>query len=329
MSQDICYDLGLYQAEEGLSMSKDIRAGVIGAGRLGNIHARVYSEIPHIELVGVCDIDAHRAGTAGSQYKTKAFGDYRTLLPLVDIVSIATPTSTHFEIAKQAILLGKHVLIEKPITDNLRLARILVRLARRRRIILQVGHVERFNAAFVEVQKMAVNPRFIECHRLSPFPNRSLDIGVVFDLMIHDIDIILGLVRSKVRRIDAIGVSVLTPFEDIANVRLTFRNGCIANLTASRISEEPLRKIRMFLKDTYISLDYQAQEAFCFKKEKTAINKTPIPIEKEEPIKKEIESFTVCVRNNRRPVVSGVEAYQALKLATKIRDIIWKKRFLL
>ena len=219
-------------------------------------------------------------------------------------------------------------MIEKPITDNLRQAKALIKLARKKKIILQVGHVERFNSAFIAVQKIVTSPRFIECHRLSPFPNRSLDIGVVFDLMIHDLDILLGLIHSRVKHIDAVGVSVLTPFEDIANVRLHFQNGCIANLTASRISEEPLRKIRIFLKDTYISLDYQLQEAFCYKKEKTAIIKTPLPIEKEEPIKKEIESFLLCVRNNRKPVVSGLEAYQALKLATKIRDIIWKKRFL-
>ncbi len=309
-------------------MSTELKVGVIGVGRLGSIHTRVYTEIPHIKLIGVCDTDTNRSATVAHQYRTEAFGDYRTLIHQADIISIATPTNTHFEIAKYAILAKKHVLIEKPITNNLRHARILAKLAHRKRVILQVGHVERFNSAFVATQKLAVNPRFIECHRLSPFPNRSLDIGVVFDLMIHDIDIVLGLIRSKIKRIDAVGVSVLTPFEDIANVRLNFANGCTVNLTASRISDEPMRKIRIFLKDTYISLDYQAQEAFCYKKEKTSIIKTSIPIEKEEPIKKEIESFIVCVRNNRKPIVSGIEAYEALKLATKIRDIIWKRRFL-
>ncbi len=312
-------------------MPFELKAGVIGAGRLGSVHARVYAEIPHISLAGVCDIDANKAASVSVNHSTKAFIDYKSLLPLVDMVSIATPTNTHFEIAKYAILQKKHVLIEKPITDNLKAARALIRLARKNKVILQVGHVERFNSAFIAAQKLATNPRFIECHRLSPFPNRSLDIGVVFDLMIHDIDIILGLVHSKIKRIDAVGVSVLTPFEDIANVRLNFKNGCTVNLTASRISDEPLRKIRIFLKDTYISLDYQAQEAFCYKKEKGSIVKTLIPIEKEEPIKKEIESFTLCVRNNRKPVVSGVEAYEALKVATKIRDLIhhkplWRKR---
>lgn len=303
-------------------MTTELKAGVIGTGRLGKIHARVYTEIPHIKLVGVCDTDANKAASVAQQHQTQAFTDYKSLIPHLDILSIATPTNTHFEIAKYAILQGKHVLIEKPITDNLRHAKILIKLARRKKVVLQVGHVERFNSAFIAAQKLTVNPRFIECHRLSPFPNRSLDIGVVFDLMIHDIDIVLGLIHSRLRRIDAVGVSVLTPFEDIANVRLSFQNGCTVNLTASRISEEPLRKIRIFLKDTYISLDYQAQEAFCYKKEKTSIIKTPIPIEKEEPLKKEIESFTLCARHNHKPVVSGIEAYEALKLATKIRDLI-------
>ncbi|QAT16378.1 UDP-N-acetylglucosamine 3-dehydrogenase [Candidatus Velamenicoccus archaeovorus] len=303
-------------------MPHELKVAVIGCGRLGSIHTRVYTEIPYIRLVGVCDIDAVRAEQLAQTHHTQAFTDYKTLIPQADIVSIATPTSTHFEVAKFAIAHKKHVLIEKPITNDLRQARKLIRLARRFRVILQVGHVERFNSAFIAAQKIVHQPRFIECHRLSPFPNRSLDIGVVFDLMIHDIDIILGLIQSKITHIDAVGVNVLTPFEDIANVRLHFRNGCIVNLTASRISDEVMRKIRIFLKDTYISLDYQVQEAFVYKKENHSITKTAIPIEKEEPIKKEIESFTVCVRNHRQPVVSGIEAYEALRLATKITRII-------
>ncbi len=306
-------------------MAQVLKVGIIGTGKLGSLHTRIYSEIPHVNIAGVCDTDINKAAAVAHQFKTRAFGDYKSLLPLVDMVSIATPTNTHFEIAKYAILNKKHVLVEKPVTDNLRMARILMKLAKRKKVILQVGHVERFNSAFLATQKLAVHPRFIECHRLSPFPNRSLDIGVVFDLMIHDIDIVLGLVHSRLKNIDAVGVSVLTPFEDIANVRLNFANGCTVNLTASRISDESMRKIRIFLKDTYISLDYQAQEAFCYKKEQTSIIKTPIPIEKEEPIKKEIESFCFCVRNNKKPVVSGIEAYEALRLATKIRNIIHRK----
>jgi len=309
-------------------MAQELRIGVIGAGRLGSIHARIYTEIPQVKLVGVCDVLTERAHILADSHGARVFQDYRELLPLVDAVTVASPTNTHSGIAKVAIRMGKHVLVEKPVTDDLRQARALNTLAARHNVILQVGHVERFNSAFIATKKLTVHPRFIECHRLSPFPNRSLDIGVVFDLMIHDIDIVLGLVRSPVRRIDAVGVSVLTPFEDIANVRLTFKNGCIANLTASRISEEPMRKIRIFLRDAYISLDYQAQEAFCYKKEKNSINKMAIPIEKEEPLKTEIEDFIACVRQGRKPVVSGLEAYQALKLATQIRHLIWKRRLL-
>lgn len=307
-------------------MTKQLKAGVIGTGKLGTIHAKAYAQASGIIFAGVCDIDKNKAENCAHLYKTTPFENYKKLVSETDLLSIATPTNTHFEIARYAIKHKKHVLIEKPITQDLRQAKQLITLADKNKIILQVGHIERFNSAFLATQKIAVNPLFIECHRLSPFPNRSLDIGIVFDLMIHDIDIVLGLVHSKIKRIDAVGVSVLTPFEDIANVRINFQNGCTANLTASRISQESLRKIRIFLKDTYISLDYQAQEAFACKKEKDSIIKTPIPIEKEEPIKREIESFIDCARYNKKPVVSGIEAYQALKLATKIRDAIWKKR---
>ncbi len=307
-------------------MTKQLKAGVIGAGKLGAIHSKVYAQASGIIFTGICDIDINKAENCASLYKTAPYKDYKKLIAETDLLSIATPTNTHFEIARYAIQHKKHVLIEKPITQGLKQAKHLIALADKNKVTLQVGHIERFNSAFLATQKIAINPLFIECHRLSPFPHRSLDIGIVFDLMIHDIDIVLGLVNSKIKRIDAAGVSVLTPFEDIANVRINFQNGCTANLTASRISQESLRKIRIFLKDTYISLDYQAQEAFAYKKEKESIIKTPIPIEKEEPIKREIESFIDCARYNKKPVVSGVEAYQALKLATKIRDAIWKKR---
>lgn len=313
-------------AKTNKKMKKQLKVGVIGAGKLGTIHAKAYAQADGITFIGICDIDKHKAQNCADLYKTSPFQDYKALIAQTDLLSIATPTNTHFEVAKYAIEHKKHVLVEKPITEDLQQAKNLIILAKKHKVILQVGHIERFNSAFVATQKIAIDPLFIECHRLSPFPHRSLDIGIVFDLMIHDIDIVLGLVNSKIKRIDAVGVSVLTPFEDIANVRLSFQNGCTANLTASRISQESLRKIRIFLKDTYISLDYQAQEAFAYKKEENSIVKTPIPIEKEEPIKKEIESFIDCVRYNKKPVVSGIEAFQALKVATKIRDIIWKRK---
>jgi predicted dehydrogenase len=191
---------------------------------------------------------------------------------------------------------------------------------------LQVGHVERFNSAFTTIEPIVQNPLFIECHRLNLFPNRSLDIGVVMDLMIHDIDIILGLVKSPIKDIQAVGITVLTDKEDIANVRLTFANGCVCNVTASRISPEVTRKIRLFTKNAYISLDYAKQEANMYTKDETGIHKRSIPIEKEEPLKKELESFLDCVREDLRPKVSGVEGRQALKVALDINKKIWEHR---
>ena len=304
-----------------------LKVGVIGIGRLGSIHTRVYAELDHVELVGICDIDSKKLDQATKQFKKPGFANHKDLFGKVDAVSIAVPTNKHYEIAKDFIEQGVHLLIEKPITNNLPQAAELIKLAKDHKVILQVGHVERFNSAFSAVQKIVKNPRFIECHRLSPFPHRSLDIGVVLDVMIHDIDIILGLVHSDIKLVEAVGVPVLTTFEDIANVRLTFQNGCVCNLTASRISEEAMRKIRIFLSDTYISLDYGSQEAFLYKKERKQILKEPLPIEKEEPLKREIESFIDCVINKKRPLVSGEEAFQALQLSDKIlKAILGKKK---
>ncbi len=305
---------------------KKLKVGVIGIGRLGSIHTRVYDELQEVDLVGICDIDPQKLEKAIKQFKVPTYLDYKELINKVDAISIAVPTKKHFQIAKDFIENNIPLLIEKPITNKLAQAEELITLAKKHNVIMQVGHVERFNSAFSAVQKIVKNPRFIECHRLSPFPHRSLDIGVVLDVMIHDIDIILGLVNSNIKSVEAVGVPVLTQFEDIANVRLTFENGCVCNLTASRVSEESMRKIRIFLSDTYISLDYGSQEAFLYKKENKQIIKEVLPIEKDEPLKREIESFIDCVRNKKRPLVSGEEAYQALHLADRIIDKIWDKK---
>lgn len=318
---DFCRGLCYYA----FSMEKP-NVGVIGIGRLGSIHGRVYKELDKVRLAAICDLDPQKLNATAAQYAVAAFSDYRELSGRVDAVSIAVPTNKHFHIAKYFINNGVHVLIEKPITNDLSQAKELIRLAQKNKVTLQVGHVERFNSAFFAIEKIVKNPRFIECHRLSPFPHRSLDIGVVLDVMIHDIDIVLGLVKSQIKRVEAVGVPVLTPYEDIANARLTFKNDCVCNLTASRISEEAMRKIRIFLKDTYISLDYGSQEAFLYKKENEKIIKEPLPIEKEEPLKNEIESFVDCIIFNKRPLVSGEEAYQALALSDKILRKIWNKR---
>lgn len=303
-----------------------LKVAVVGVGRLGSIHTRVYKELNRVELIGICDINSQKLNTLTSQYNLTGYTDYKELFNKTDAVSIAVPTNQHYQIAKDFIQNGKHVLIEKPITNNLNDADELIKLAKKNNVILQVGHIERFNSAFSAIEKIVKNPRFIECHRLSPFPHRSLDIGVVLDVMIHDINIILGLVKAKIKQVEAVGVPVLTPFEDIANVRLTFQNNCVCNLTASRISDEAMRKIRIFLQDSYISLDYGNQQAILYKKQGDQITKESLPIEREEPLKAEIESFINCIENNMVPLVSGEEAYQALLLSDKILRKIWNKR---
>ncbi|MBN1913099.1 MAG: Gfo/Idh/MocA family oxidoreductase [Candidatus Omnitrophica bacterium] len=304
---------------------RKIKVGVIGLGYLGKIHARLYKEINTCQLVAGCDIDIQRAKEVSSELGIDFCLEYKELFGKVDAVSIATPTKLHYRIARDFLNNRIHTLVEKPFTTGLKEASALIKIAKRHGLILQVGHVERFNSAFSATEKIIHEPQFIECHRLSKFPNRSLDIGVVLDLMIHDIDIVLGLVKSPVKKIQAVGIPVLTPFEDIANARLTFKNGCVANLTASRISDEGMRKIRIFFKNTYISLDYKNEEAFVYKKTSSGITKTALPIEKEQPLKKELSSFVECVTDKKTPLVSGKIAKDALDVAFVIRNQICKK----
>ncbi|MDP2939206.1 MAG: Gfo/Idh/MocA family oxidoreductase [Candidatus Omnitrophota bacterium] len=304
---------------------QNLKVGVIGVGHLGEKHARIYSKLlSKVNLVGICDINEQRLKEVGTQFAVGQFNNHLKLLDKVEAVSICVPTNLHASIAKDFLSNECCVLVEKPITPTLQEADELISLAKKKNLILQVGHVERFNSAYQAIKVLAKNPKFVECHRLSPFPNRSLDIGVVLDLMIHDIDIILGLVESKISDIQAVGVKVLTDYEDIANARITFKNGCVSNLTASRVSNETMRKIRLFLKETYISLDYCLQEAFIYKKLGKLISKHSLPIEKEEPLKKELESFVDCVSSHQKPLVSGIEGRAALELALKIIQKIWK-----
>ena len=307
-----------------LSMGK-LRLAVIGVGHLGSIHAKIYQENPNCELVGVCDSNLERLNQVCATLKTKGYTDYQELFGKTDAVSIAVPTALHHKIAARFLESGIHALVEKPFTLTLKEADQLIKLASRNKLILQVGHIERFNSAFAATQKIIKTPKFIECHRLSTFPNRSLDIGAVLDIMIHDIDIVLGLVDSPLKRIESVGVNVLTKFEDIANARLTFKNGCVANLTASRVSDETMRKIRIFQEDTYISLDYKTAEASVYRKIGLQITKENLPIEKEQPLQKELESFIACLTNNTTPLVSGAVARQALAVALEIQKQIWKK----
>ncbi|MFC1703172.1 Gfo/Idh/MocA family oxidoreductase [Candidatus Omnitrophota bacterium] len=307
---------------------RKVNIAVIGTGHLGSKHTKVYAALPSkVNLVAACDCQPSKAQPISQQYNIQPFLDYKKIpLKTLDAVSICVPTKLHYTVANYFLSHKIHCLIEKPITTTLQQAKHLTALSQKKRITLQVGHVERFNSAFQAIKNIARNARFIECHRLSPFSGRSTDIGVVLDLMIHDIDIILGLAKSKLKNVQAVGVNILTPREDIANARIAFQNGCVCNLTASRVSPEAMRKIRLFLKDTYISLDYVTQEAFMYKKKNNLIVKHALPIEREEPLKKEIESFIDCILRRKKPVVSGKEATDALSLALKIQRLIWKKK---
>src|SRR4030042_1909486 len=217
---------------------------VIGVGHLGSLHAKIYKASQNCNLAAVCDTDKNRLKEISQTLAVPGKTDYRELFTQVEAVSIAVPTKLHYKIAEEFLKEKIHVLVEKPFTADLKEADLLIQTAKENNLILQVGHIERFDSAFSATLKLIKNPKFIECHRLSPFPNRSLDVGAVLDIMIHDIDIILGLVNSKIKKIESVGINVLTEFEDIANSRITFKNGCVANLTASRVSDEGMRKIR-------------------------------------------------------------------------------------
>ncbi|OGX03960.1 MAG: hypothetical protein A3G87_00310 [Omnitrophica bacterium RIFCSPLOWO2_12_FULL_50_11] len=317
---------------------KTLKAGVIGLGHLGKEHARLYHELPNAELTALCDTDLEKSERA------KAFGldlttDYRKILHTVDLVSIVTPTSTHYEIAKAALERGVHVLIEKPMTYEVGEADELIKLAKEKNLTLKVGHLERYNAGYLRVQQLAHDIRFIEIHRLGPFNPRINDCGVVLDLMIHDLDLVLQLVKSEIASIDAIGVNVLTPYEDIANVRMKFENKAIADLTASRLTPEAQRKIRIFQEDAYISLDYVAQSAQIYRRASFPqalfsatqrggsvifsggggkISREQITVEKEEPLRAELEDFVRSVGRGTSHGKPDVQARDALCLAHRI-----------
>lgn len=298
-------------------MTKPLKVGVVGIGHLGKEHARIYRELPGSELVGISDLDPAKAEKA-KELGTAYYKDYRDLLGKVEAVSVATPTSTHYTVAKEFLKAGIHTLIEKPITLDLDEADELLELARQKHCALQVGHIERHNPGFKRIEEIAGNIRFFEIHRLGPFTGRINDCGVVLDLMIHDLDIVLGLVKSEVASFDAIGVNVLTPFEDIANVRMKFKNGAVADITASRLTFEKQRKIRIFQEDAYISLDYGAQACKIFRKDGASIAQETIEIEKAEPLKEELKFFMENIRTGKSPGNPDTAARDALKLALEI-----------
>ena len=306
--------------------SKPLRVGVIGIGHLGSRHAQIYAKMPGVSLSVVCDLHAARARELAKALRTRACTDYRDVFGAVDAVSLAVPTSLHAEISLSLLAQGIHVLIEKPIATTLAQANTLIRLAKRKRCVLQVGHVERFNAAIHTAMKYLTHPRFIEVHRLSPYPFRGTDVSVVLDVMIHDLDLILALVRSRVQRVEALGVPVLSPSEDIANARLEFASGCVANLTASRISDESIRRIRVFQEDSYLSIDYKAQTVELAHKTGTSIRRIHLPVNQRPPLQDELASFVRSVRTGRSPVVTGEDAKAALALALRIEQTMRRAR---
>jgi predicted dehydrogenase len=294
------------------------RVGVVGVGHIGSNHARLYAEIPAADFTAVYDVDLARGSAIAKKYRAAAAKSLDEFAELVDAASVSTPTSSHHQIALALLRRGKHLLIEKPIAEDPQHATELAELAARNQLILQVGHVERFNPVLSALEARLTHPRFIEAHRLSSYPDRSTDIGVVLDLMIHDLEIILHLVRSPVQNIDAVGVPVLSRGEDIANARIRFENGCVANVTSSRISPERMRKIRVFQEDAYLSLDYEKQSGEIYRRESGKITRDKVPIEREEPLKQQLVSFIECASTGRQPRVSGFQATAALELAVEI-----------
>jgi predicted dehydrogenase len=325
-----------------------IRAAVVGVGHLGKVHARVYHEISGVDLVAVVDTNQKAAEKVAGEWGAKVLDSVKDLVGQVDAVSIAVPTVDHAAVAGVLIEAGIHVLVEKPMTSTLEEGRELVAQSRKAGVVLQVGHVERFNPAVMAAEKHIDTPLFIEAHRLSPFSFRSADIDVVLDLMIHDLDIISHLVGAELEHVDAVGVPIFSEKVDIANARLVYASGCVANVTASRVSAKQMRKIRVFSKDAYVSLDYGERRALIFRKSQKvksgeirvsdlAGQKIPNPLEffltniieveevsfdEHEPLKKEVESFLSCVRGEGPPAVSGEAGLRAMEEAEQVKSAI-------
>jgi predicted dehydrogenase len=306
-------------------MSAALRIAVVGVGHLGQHHARLFASMDSVQLVGLVDTKPGRAAEIASKLGVPSF-THLGELPLdgLDAATIAVPTVSHQDVALPLIDAGVSVLVEKPLSSSLDDADRMIESAARRGVVLAAGHTERFNPAVVAALPLVANPRFIEVHRLGTFPERSLDIDVIFDLMIHDLDLLLTAVKSEVVSIEAIGVNVLTPKTDIANVRLRFESGCIANVTASRISRDKIRKVRFFQPASYLSIDYAAQEAEIYRlvaqNGRPQIEGGKLDIKRDEPLRAELADFVGAVRDRREPGVSGRAGRDALALATKVAE---------
>lgn len=309
-------------------MSAPLRVGVVGTGALGTHHARVFAGLDDAKLAAVFDLDPARARAAGEPYGAEVAGSFEDFMEGVDAAVVAVPTAAHAEVATRLVQAGRHVLVEKPITATIEEAEALVNLSTSRNVVLQVGHVERFNPAAEALSRVGT-PRFVEVHRLSPFPNRSLDIDVILDLMIHDLDLLVALDTSKPVQIDAVGVPVLTDRVDIANVRIRFESGLIANLTASRVSAEKIRKFRVFGSRLYASCDFITRKAQVAKLVAGESGTPEIRMEaigsgpgdpESEPLRRQAKAFVAAVLGNRAPVVSGACGLRVLRIAKEILD---------
>jgi predicted dehydrogenase len=300
-----------------------LKAGVIGVGHLGQHHARLYASLPGAKLVGVTDQSMDRAQLIADRHGVRAVPGVDDLLPHVDVVSVAVPTSAHYAVAKTCLLAGKHVLVEKPIAVTSAEAHELVRLARQRGRCLQVGHSERFNPVMQVMRPHIGRPVFIECHRLSSFSERGTDVDVVLDLMIHDLDMVLSFHPGPVEDIQAAGVPVLSPTIDIANARIQFKSGCVANLTASRVSMNKMRRLRLFQRDNYVSIDFQTRQGVICRRDAKAGQRPSVEVEQlqggeEEPLKLQLESFLHAAETGTEPVVSGEDGAAALDVAEQV-----------
>ncbi len=298
------------------------RVGVVGTGYLGRLHARVLTEMPEAEVAGFVDVDDAIAGEVTQTLRLRRFDSIAALASEIECAVVATPTTTHFAVARELIEAGRDVLVEKPVTAEVEEGRQLIEIARKRNRILQVGHVERYNPAIVAVAPYVRDIRYLEAERLGVFVGRSLDIDVLLDLMIHDLNLVLSLLDSRVVEVRAVGVPVLTEKVDITNVRLQLGNGAVANLTASRVSQERVRKVRFFSSEAYISVDTKEQEVKGFRLNNRSIEPISVAVEKKEPLRAELESFLLCVRERKRPLVSGEDGVAAVALAKDVAAAI-------
>lgn len=303
-------------------MSEKVRAGVIGVGSLGQHHARIYATLAGVELVGIVDADTRRAAELARTYETRVYPDAVSLARDCEALSIVVPTDRHAEVAIPVMREGAHVLVEKPICATLEQAEALLAVALEEKRIVQVGHIEHFNPVMSYLEAAVQQPLYITADRLAPFHLRGTEVGVVLDLMIHDIGIIQQLVKSPIERIDSVGVQVLTPHEDIANARIQFACGCVANINTSRVSTKKVREIRVFQNSGYLSLNFMEQSGHVVRREGMELRKEMIPIEKDEPLKLELAAFIECVRDKRNPKVGGREAASALEVAMRITEQI-------